>query len=1007
MIGGMASRVSSPVFVGRRAELDQLDAAFDRASHGQPSLVLVAGEAGVGKSRLVSEFATRIEITGASTMVGGCLDLGDGGLPYAPFVEALRTLARQLDPETRAAVVGRSAGVLARLVPDLRPSSADASATDDSGGPTGRQAQLFDAVIGVLGRLSVDRPLAVVLEDIHWADESTRDLLRFLMRNLRDEHMLLIATYRSDDLHRRHPLMPLLSELERSDRVERLDLRPFDRDELADQLNGILGRRPTPALVDVLLARSDGLPFYVEELIAADTREGSSIPAGVRDILGLRLAALSEDSLALVQAAAVVGGRFPHERLAAVTGRTEEALLAALHGAIDARILVPIDGRDGPMYMFRHALLREAAYDDLLPAERVGLHTRLADHLEQLLMGGGATDVSLVADFAIHAYHAHDQVRALEGSIRAFLSLSESAAYAEALAHGERALELWSRVPRVEDHAGMDRAQLLLLASGIAANAGRLDRAVGLGREAVRALEGCEDRSRIVEALGDLARFAWEASDFTTGSSAAERANAMVEHNQASTLKVSILSMLGFIRFSEGRPQESAQLLGEAMTAATELGDRRAWASAAGTLAETMVLLGRPGRAARLADEAGTALIERSGEAEDFYGFAGRAFAIWSVGRFEDSLRIGREGLEWAIRYGVEERQGLYSRMVMIESLVDLGRYEEIDQLAGSSLARSTPTPADVWILQATARAAIARGRLDDARLYLDREDVVHGLIVNDVWRLEVEIELARAQGRLDAVREAVEAAIASAPAGEEDGSIWRCLALGVGAAADGAVAARARRRPDVAASAAANARRWLGLLRTMVDAADADGGAGPFYHAALATSKAEVSRADGAPSVELWADAARGWDALQHPLYKASARLRLAEAVLSGGGRRAEAESAIRSAHATALLIGANPLRAEVETLSRRARIDLDVPRAQEPDSSDLTVAPPGVALTARERDVLRLVAEGSTNREIGVRLFISEKTASVHVSNAMAKLGALSRYEAAAAAERLGVLS
>ena len=386
MIGGVTRRGSSPVFVGRRAELDRLEAALAAATGGQPSTVLIAGEAGVGKSRFAAEFAAIAEAAGAISLTGGCLDLGEGGLPYAPFVEALRTLSRRLDPETAEAVFGPSMVELGGLLPDLR-TTMRLSALDDRIDPSGRMARLFDAFFAALGRASRVRPVVLVIEDVHWADGSTRDLIRFLVRNVRDERLLVLVTYRSDDLHRRHPVMPLLAELGRADRVERLELRRFDRDELTQQLHGILGQAPPPARIDALFERSDGLPFYVEELLAGAEADGSILPSSLREILELRLANLSTDALRLVRAAAVIGGRWPHDRIATLTGMGDDALLAGLREATEAGVLVSIDGHAGPTYTFRHALLREAAYDELLPAERIRLHGRLVDELSESIRG--------------------------------------------------------------------------------------------------------------------------------------------------------------------------------------------------------------------------------------------------------------------------------------------------------------------------------------------------------------------------------------------------------------------------------------------------------------------------------------------------------------------------------------------------------------------------------------------------------------------------------------------
>jgi DNA-binding CsgD family transcriptional regulator len=343
--------------------------------------------------------------------------------------------------------------------------------------------------------------------------------------------------------------------------------------------------------------------------------------------------------------------------------------------------------------------------------------------------------------------------------------------------------------------------------------------------------------------------------------------------------------------------------------------------------------------------------------------------------------------------------------MTIIEALVELGRYEEAEELARPVLSGSQNTPGAMWVVQSIARAMIAQGRFDEARRQMDRVRPVQGLIVNDIWQSEMACDMAMAQGDFEGVESAVEQAIAVA-SDETRAAAWLCLATGIGAAADQAVAATGRRRPGEAAHAVDRAHRWLGLLREIVGAAEADEGAGPFWIAALTTAEAEATRCDGAADSDLWADAVDRWAALSHPLYQGRAQLRHAEAILASGGARGDAEAALRQAHATAVRIGAVPLRLQLEAVAGRARLDIGVAAAVAV-SGEAESSAPSVVLTPRELAVLRLVADGHTNREVGDQLFISEKTVSVHVSNAMAKLGALSRYEAAASAERLGLLA
>jgi predicted ATPase len=414
MMEVVAQRVSSPALVGRAAEAAQLGAAFERAAAGQATVAVVAGEAGVGKTRLVAELDDRVRRQGALALAGGCLDVGDGVVAYAPLVEALRPLPGLLAPEELERVLGGARAELARLVPEL----GAPGATPPDGPEVGAAVpgRLFELLLGVLHRLTDQGPVLVVVEDLHWADRSTRDLLGFLVRNLRGP-VALVLTYRSDELHRRHPLRPFLAELDRGGRVERLELGRLDRRELAELLAGILGEPADPDLVGELLARSEGNPFFAEELLAA-RREGVDLPEALRDLLLARVQALSAAAQRGLQVAAVAGQRVDHELLAAVAGQPPERLVEPLREAIGRQVLVVEEGGDS--YRFRHALVQEAIYDDLLPVQRGPLHAAYARALAARIerRGGGAT-ASKLGQLAHHWDVAHDQGRALLASVRA------------------------------------------------------------------------------------------------------------------------------------------------------------------------------------------------------------------------------------------------------------------------------------------------------------------------------------------------------------------------------------------------------------------------------------------------------------------------------------------------------------------------------------------------------------------------------------------------------------
>jgi predicted ATPase len=210
----------SPVFVGRGVELAALVAALESAAAGEPAVVLVGGEAGVGKTRLVEEAADRARDGGARVLTGSCIELGGEGLPLSPLVDALRTLMRVMDADELERFLGPARLELARLLPELDP---EAASTPAPAGESG-SARLLELVFGVIQRLAADRPLMLVIEDLQWADRSTLDLLSLLVRSLRGVRVLIVVTFRSDEIHRSHPLRPLIAAWERVRSVRRLEI---------------------------------------------------------------------------------------------------------------------------------------------------------------------------------------------------------------------------------------------------------------------------------------------------------------------------------------------------------------------------------------------------------------------------------------------------------------------------------------------------------------------------------------------------------------------------------------------------------------------------------------------------------------------------------------------------------------------------------------------------------------------------------------------------------------
>ena len=493
-MAAMARRLSSPVFVGRTNELHTLVAAADAAASGETAVVLVGGEAGVGKSRLVAEAAAGLRSRGWLVLAGGTVALGDDGLPFGPIVEALRALVRDVDADRIASAAGPSLPELARLVPEL------STVTGDGAQPAGQvewlQTRVFEGILRLLGRLGEGSPVLLVVEDLHWADRSTRDLLAFLARNARDERLLIVGTFRTDELHRRHPLTAWLAEAERQPRVERIDLVRFERDELVELLTAITGAPPTPTLVESVARRSDGNAFFAEELVAAVDETGQRrerLPETLRGVLLVHLSAASERARRLVEIAAVAGREVDHEVLAEVCGMTDAELGMALREAVDAQLLVVGLDDEVAQYRFRHALVQEAAYDELLPSERRVLHGAYARAIEARPAGGGAAAASRLVELAHHWTAAHDPARALAAAIEAGDASRAVYAYADAARQYERAIELWDVVSAADRPADRDLGDLYDAASAAATLVGDASRAVNLARRAIELVDDAPD----------------------------------------------------------------------------------------------------------------------------------------------------------------------------------------------------------------------------------------------------------------------------------------------------------------------------------------------------------------------------------------------------------------------------------------------------------------------------------------------------------------------------------
>ncbi|MGW3286554.1 helix-turn-helix transcriptional regulator [Streptomyces sp. NPDC001002] len=1014
MLGLVETKSVSPVFVGRSEELLALNEALTRAAAGEPQAVLLGGEAGVGKTRLVEEFATAACRRGAVVALGGCVEIGADGLPFAPFSTALRALRRELPDELAAAAAGQEEE-LNRLLPELGEAvTAKGAGRHDEEG----MARLFELTARVLERVAADRTVVVALEDLHWADASTRHLLAYLFRTLRTGRLVVLATYRADDIHRRHPLRPLLAELDRLRTVRRLDLSRFNRAEVARQVAGIRAAEPDPALVDEIFERSDGNAFFVEELAVA-AREGccTGLTDTLRDLLLVRVEGLPESAQRVARVVAEGGSTVEYRLLAAVGGLAEDDLIEALRAAVNANILLATPAGDG--YRFRHSLVREAVGDDLLPGERSRLNRRYAEALE--------ADRTLVpADervmrLASYWYHSHNAAKALPAVLDASVEARRRHAYSEQLRLLERAMELWDTAPadlraalrpvdytEVYPPCGCDPATtplryLDLMAE--AAVAGRLcgerERALKITKRALHLLEDENDplraawfwvqRSRLVQAQarGDGWQELGTAQDLVRGLPPSE-VHADVLANAANW------SMLH-------EPGPDALVAAErAVEYARMVGAREIELNARLTLGGLMVDSGSVAAGLAEMEE-----VRQQALAEGVAHVAGRAYVnlpseLVAVGRTREAVTLLQEGLSYTRKFGqLDSEAWVWANLS--EALYLLGRWDEATDAAASALRVGVNVKPQGGGAVCLAHIALGRGDLPEAARqlaaahgYLGTHDPMpqHTLLLS-----RIEIGVAAAEGRLhDARTELVRALDSGMPPGTQQYG-WPLLLAAATAEAD------ARALPAAAEGRAAVLER----LRAAAKTSTTDS---PLWLAHEKWVRAELARAEGHDTVDTWSVVVTELERLDRPYDLARARHRLAEALLLSGGdedrdgtegrdrgeERDRATELLRLAHAVADHLGARPLADAVALLAQRARLTLN--HLPAPRSADPVEA---LGLTSRERDVLRLVSAGRTNRQIAEELFISPKTASVHVSNILGKLGVSGRGEAAALAHRL----
>lgn len=944
--GGMSFPEFGTALVGRDDDLAAIRAAFARAREGVPGTVLVCGEAGIGKSRLIREFCGDVA-SRADVHTGWCLDLGAARTPYGPLIAVLRSLVGMLGAREALAAVGAGADALRMLMPELADAPVDRASTSPDA--------LRDAIATLVEAATERAPQILVIEDLHWADASTLLILSFLVRTLERGRILLLLTYRTEDVRRGDPVSRFIADLTRARRVERLTLQRLDVDATRALSEQIRGLPVTDEQLEGLDSRAEGVPFFIEELASCLSK---SLPDGLRDVLLARFDALDDDAKHVVRvASASVDGMLPHGLLAHLVGLDDAAFDRAIRAGIDGGILSV--RRDG--YRFRHALLREAVYDDLLPGERSRLHWNYAQALEDRV---GACSGE-PATMAFHWQRANDPRKALRAAVTAMFQAKGSYAFASAARFGDLALELWEQVQEPAAAAGIDRITLLQRLGSILRNAGEAERSLTIVEVALSEIDDADiDPEMHVRLMRDRAQYLANLGRDGALEQYLAALDFLDRHGfTEGHLRANVLNGIASRHMLAGFPTESVSAADAAERAAAAEGDDTERSIAFNLRACSLMLLG----AFESAQDAFRMAASLAGS--DRSGVQYRlnySDSLTLRGRYEEAVRVAEEGRQRAQQLGVQRSTGSVMTQNMIEPLLALGEIERADQLLDTvPRGRTGLHRSALYLSSSRVRALSWRGSVEEAE-QVRREWrpslLATAKVERQVWYYLVEMDVAIAVAHgdwseaLDAVRRM------ALDAGPAISNQRRLLLEG------GWLVAEARAAGfDADAAASAIRSAW----RAQPDALrDADWEF--ILDALLRPSREGLERAAemaSAPDIPA--------------VMRAAVRCELVR-VLVGAGERAAAAGVLVEAEQIATDLRNDRLQKVAAALG--AATGLHAIEAGE-DSE----------LTAREAQVLELVAEGLSNRQIGERLFISAKTVSVHVSAILRKLGVATRTEAA----------
>lgn len=972
----LTNQVTCPVLVGRQNELQSLAEFLERAAGGRGDVVFVAGDAGIGKSRLCRELKHEATTRGVRVIEGRC-SMAESAVAYAPFMDALRFRLSRGDGMAIAQLLGPLLRYLAPLFPEL-PTNGGA-AGELAEGPSERA---FEAIGQVVQRLAELGPLLLLLEDFHWADSTSRDLLYYLSRRVGELPLLIVFTCRTDELHLGHPVRRLCATLTRERLAREITLAPLAEPEVGEMVTALLGTRPDPELVAAASRRTEGNPFFIEELVKAlgemPAAPGSEaldlahagLPATISETIVGRVEPLGPRAREVLSVAAVVGRQFSFDLLREVSGIEEEELLQVVEQLVTAQLLVEERGPGGERYAFRHGLIHEVFYNDIIAPRRRFWHRRVATALE------AQASSALLVPYESLAYHSRlggDAARAggyalLAGdqSARLFAWRDAESWYQEALAALEstedstaREAEILERLAYVawcqsrmddcqqqaeralalrrelRDRRGM-AALLRRLALLYAHQRGEWERAAASLREAISLVAGEADTTEETLATIDLGRLYLERGLYQEAESALERGFALASGHDRSGDEALALASLGLLAVHRGQVKAGVARLDLALT----------------------LMMDRPLPLDRAAGvfRSGIRGLEAAREHD-------RALA-WIEGATLHSNQHGAHAdsaIYRAHRAAIERRTGQWEQAVVLACHA----VDELRDTRRAELGDALRILGDLHRVRGDL--AGARRAYDEARVQGNHDAEAGSALV------------LLAEGRAAPAAKALRSAL-DAHAREDRLFTVRVLPFLVEA--------------EIRAGHLGSAVETVEWLRREVAHSDFVFGRATVEHA---VGLLHAARGDADAARSAFETAREEWDALGQPYERARVSLDLAN-LLFGNDQARDATELAREALGTLEGLGAMDHAELARRMLRRAGVRARTPRATVPP-----VGPHG--LTAREISVLGELAKGSTNKQIARALGITDKTVSIHVSNILAKLGCTTRTQAAglAIAERL----